>query len=148
MIPLDERIIRLLAPDTYGSMHRLLESKSDEIAGTARRYGIRDPVVFLVSFFGTQPQTRFDPDALTITGQNRFFRPAAILPMSPQFSDRQLNQRQTATAIYIYQDGIRLLDPFTLSYEGVSTNRWEQVLRTLDRERASVEARAAAARKP
>ena len=52
-IPLDEGIIRLLAPDTYRSMQRLLESKSGDIANTARRYGVSTPTVFLVSFFGT-----------------------------------------------------------------------------------------------
>ena len=147
VIPLDEGVIRLLAPDTYRSMNRLLESKADELADAARRNGISSPAVFLVSFFGTQTRTRFDAEALTITGQSRLFRPRAFLPMSPSFGDRQVNQRETATAIYIYEDGLRLFDPFTIGYDGVSTNEWARVLRTLDRERAAVVARAAAARR-
>ncbi len=144
-IPLDEGVIRLLAPDTYRSMHRLLESKSEDLADEARRNGISNPTVFLVSFFGTQTRARFEAEALTITDQSRLFRPRAFLPMSPSFGDRQVNQRETATAIYIYEDGLRMFDPFTLGYDGVSTNEWERILRTLDRERAAVVARAAAA---
>lgn len=148
MIPLDEQVIRLLRPDTYNSLRRLKQSKDDEIAGVARDYGIREPAVFFVSFFGRGPQARFNPEALTITGQNRSFRPVAILANSPAFSDRQLDQRETATAIYIYEDGIRLADPFTLSYEGESSDEWEVILRVLERERAAVEARAAALKIP
>jgi len=147
IIPLDEGVIRLLAPDTYRSMNRLLESKAEDLADAARRNGISTPSVFLVSFFGTQTRTRFEAEALTITGQSRLFRPRAFLPMSPSFGDRQVNQRETATAIFIYEDGLRLFDPFTIGYDGVSTNEWARVLRTLDRERAAVIARAAAARR-
>jgi hypothetical protein len=144
-IPLDEGIIRLLAPDTYRSMHRLLESKAGEIAEAARRNAITDPAVFLVTFFGTQTRAFFEAEALTITGQSRLFRPRAFVPLSPSFGDRQVNLRETATAIYIYEDGLRLRDPFTLGYDGVRTDEWERILRTLDRERAAVAARAAAA---
>ena len=147
VIPLDEGVIRLLAPDTYRSMHRLLESRADELAEVARQNGISNPSVFLVSFFGTQTRARFDAEALTITGQSRLFRPRAFLPVSPSFGDRQVQQRETATAIYIYEDGLRLFDPFTLGYDGVSTSQWERILRTLDRERAAVAVRAAAARR-
>ena len=147
IMPLDEGVIRLLAPDTYQSMHRLLESKAEELADLARRNGISAPSVFLVSFFGTQTRTRFEAEALTITGQNRLFRPRAFLPVSPSFGDRQVSQRETATAIYIFEDGLRMLDPFTVGYDGVSTNGWARVLRTLDRERAAVSVRAAAARR-
>lgn len=147
VIPLDQGVIRLLAPDTYRSMNRLLESKADDLADAARRNGISNPSVFLVSFYGIQTRTRFDAEALTITGQSRLFRPRAFLPISPSFGDRQVKQRETATAIYIYEDGLRLFDPFTIGYDGVSTNAWARTLRTLDRERAAVAVRAAAARR-
>jgi hypothetical protein len=148
LVPLDERVIRLLATDTYNSMHGLASSKSEDIEEAARRYGIRQPTLFFVTFFGLERQARFDPQVLTITSQNRLFRPVGILPLSPLWSRQQLNQRETATAIYLYEDGIRVLDPFTLEYEGVINAAWEQILRTLEAERASVLARAAAERKP
>ena len=146
--PMSEAVIRLLAPDTYASMHRLLTTRRDEIVSAASRWGEPEPAVFLVSFYGRLARARFDPEALTITGQNRLFRPIAILPVTPAFDDRQLNQRETATALYLYEGGIRLADPFTLSYNGISSNQWERILRILERERAAVETRAAAERKP
>jgi hypothetical protein len=148
VMPLDERVIRLLAPDTYRSFHRLLESNQDEIGVAARRAGGQEATLFLVTFFGRQPDARFDPDEVTVTGQNRSFRPVAIIPLSPSFADRQLTRRETATAIVLFGSGLRILDPFTVSYNGVATDRWSSVLRTLDRERASVMARAGERKPP
>jgi hypothetical protein len=109
---------------------------------------VREPTVFLVSFFGLERDARFNPDDLTITSQNRLFRPLQILPLSPMWGGQQLGQRETATALYIFEDGIRVLDPFVVDYVIVQNTSWEQILRVLDRERSSVLARAAAAGKP
>ena len=49
--------------------------------------------------------------------------------------------------MYLYGDGIQILDPFTVSYGPIVNTVWEQRLRRLDRERASVLARAAAAQR-
>jgi hypothetical protein len=142
IIPLDERVIRLLSPDTYRSLHRLKTTRANELEDVASRYGLRQPKVFLVRFFGLQPSVRFEPEFLTITSQNRLFRVLEIIPMSPLWSGRQLNQRETATAVYVFEDGIRTLDPMTLSYSIASTDAWGALLRNLERERASVIARA------
>ncbi len=148
ILPLDEWVIRLLAPDTYRSLHSLQVSVADSVSEIARRHGIARPAVFLVTFFGLQEFARFEPEIVTITSQNRFFRPVAILPRSPQWTLRQLAQRETASAIYVYEEDIQLREPFSVSYGSSSSDRWEQVLRTLDRERSRVVARAAADRKP
>lgn len=144
VIPLDERVTRLLAPDTYESFHRLKESRAAEVSEVANRYGIREPTLFLVTFFGRQDQARFDPQELTVMSQNQFFRPLEIMPLSPLWSGQLLGQRETATAIYLFEDGIRLLHPFTVSYENARSNAWEQILRRLDGERAAALSRAAA----
>ncbi len=144
VVPLNEAVIRLLATDTYNSLHRLVESKRGEIEQAASRYGVREPTVFLVSFFGLERDARFNPDDLTITSQNRLFRPLQILPLSPLWGGQQLGQRETATALYVFEDGIRVLDPFIVDYVVVRDAGWEQILRVLDRERSSVLARAAA----
>jgi hypothetical protein len=148
VIPLDEWVIRLLAPDTYRSLHSLRQALADTVAAVARRYAIREPTLFLVTFFGRQERARFEPEILTITSQNRFFRPVEILPRSPQWSRRQLDQRETASAVYVFEDGIALREPLTVSYGTPSSDRWDQVLRVLDRERSRVLARAAAERPP
>jgi len=143
IVPLDERVTRLLAQDTYTSLHRLVESKAQEITDAAQRFGVSRPIPFMVTFFGLQADARFNPEDLTVTSQNRLFRPFQILPLSPLWGGQQLNQRETAAAVYLFEDGIRILDPFTVQYGAARTDRWEQALRELERERASVLARAA-----
>lgn len=145
VVPLDEHVIRLLATDTYNSLHRLVESKRTEIEEAARRYGVRDPKVFLVTFFGLEQQARFTPDDLTIDSQNRLFRPLATIPLSPLWSGQQLNQRETATALYVFDGNVRLADAFVVEYGFVRGGGWEQTIRILDRERTSVLSRAGSA---
>ena len=115
-------------------------------AARARRFGLREPQVFYVSFFALQDEARFNPEDLMMMGQNRMFRPLEIIPLSPLWSGQQLKQRETATALYVYEDGLRILDPITVEYVTIRNNSWEQTLRLLDRERAAVAARAAAER--
>ncbi len=148
VVPLDERVIRLLANDTYTSLHRLVESRREEIDAAARRNGVQNPTVFLVTFFALEREARFTPDELNIGSQSRLFRPLAVIPLSPLWNNQQLNQRETATALYVFGDGIQLLDPFLVEYVVVRNDAWEQILRVLDGERASVLARATADRKP
>ncbi len=148
VVPLDERVIRLLANDTYTSLHRLVESRREEIEATARRNGVQNPTVFLVTFFALEREARFTPDELNIGSQSRLFRPLGVVPLSPLWNNQQLNQRETATALYVFSDGIQVLDPFIVEYVVVRTEAWEQILRVLDGERASVLARASADRKP
>lgn len=143
VLPLDERVIRLLAPDTYTSLHRLVEARRPAIDSVATRFGIRTPTLFLVTFFGREPQARFEPEILAVTSQGRLFRPIEILPLSPLWNGRILEQRETATAVYLFEDGIRILDPLTVAYGALTNQTWERILRVLDRERTSVLARAA-----
>jgi len=144
VLPLDERVIRLLTNDSYAALHGIRELKAAQIDTAAARYGVTHPSLFIVTFFGLQPRAQFVPDDLTITSRNQFFRPIAIVPISPQWGEQQLQQRQTATAVYVFDNGIAVLEPFTVSYEGASSNSWSQVLRKLDAERAAVLSRATA----
>jgi hypothetical protein len=144
VLPLDERVTRLLAPDSYASLHKLQESLGGGIAETAARAGVHQPVLMFVTFFGLQDQARFVPEDITITSRGRLFRPVAIQPITPRWSEQQLSQRETASAVYAYEDGIALFDPLAVSYGGVTSTDWERALPALDRERAAVLARAGA----
>lgn len=148
IIPLDEAVTRLLSPDSYAALHRLRSTWEEEIRRAGARYGSTTPTPFLVTFFGRQDRARFDPEILTITSQNRFYRPLEILPLGPQWGGRQLNQRETASAIYVFEDGIRLVDPLTVAYAATVNDEWAARIPRLDRERASVLARAASERRP
>ena len=143
VLPLDERVIRLLAPDTYSSLAELKRSRAAEIAAAARRAGLDSTTVFVVTFFGMAPNARFDPDQLYLSSQNAFFRPIGVVPMTPQWGEAQLGQRQQAVAIYLFQPGIPVLQPFTVFYGDQPSTAWESTLRVLDNERARVLARAA-----
>ncbi len=142
MYPLNEVIIRLLSPDTYRSLHRLLESHQDAIDEASRRYALAEPGIFVVTFFGREARAQFDPDEVTVTSQNRFFRPVGIIPLSPIWNQHELGRRETAAAIYVYEDGIRLLEPFSIEYKGTRVNQWEALLRRIEEELARVRARA------
>jgi len=145
VLPLDEQVTRLLSPDSYESLRRLTTSRAPEVDSAAARAGVHRATLFLVTFFGVAPRATFSPDDVTISSQNRFFRPAAILPLSPLWSELRLNQRETASAIYLFEDGINLAGPLSLEHGGASSNEWDATRRTLERERARVYSRARAA---
>lgn len=147
-LPLDERVIRLLAPDTYASLLELRRTRTTDIAAAARRGGADSATAFVVTFFGIQPDTRFEPDQLYVSSQNVFYRPIGIVPVSPRWSEGQLGQREQAVAIYLFRPGMALLQPFTLYYADWSSTAWEASLRLLDAERSRALARAATQPQP
>ena len=142
VLPLDEQVIRLLAPDTYRSLVQLERSKAAEIAEVASRGGTPNPTLVMVTFLGVVPQARFNPEELFITSRGRLFRPIGIVPLSPTWSSFQLDARQQAAAIYLFEPGISFDEQLTISYQGQSSDAWTHSIRLLDRERARVKARA------
>lgn len=142
-LPLDERVIRLLASDAYRSLSELVRSRAGEISEAARAAGLDSTVIFLVNFFALQPDALFSPDQLYVSSQNNFFRPIGVVPLTPRWSEQRLAQRQQAAAIYLFEPGIAVLQPFTLFYADRSSEAWSGSLRLLDAERARVLSRAA-----
>ncbi len=143
LMPLDELILRLLAPDSYRSLHALRETKDAEIDRLAERFGVVEPVAFLVTVFGKQEQAAFDPDQVAIISRNRLFRPIGILPITPLWNQRRVSQRETAAAVYVFEAGIAMLEPFTAEYIGATSDQWTQSLRRVERERARIASRRA-----
>jgi len=146
VLPLDERVIRLLSPDSYQSMAGLKRVKAADAQEVARQYGVSEPALFSVSFYGLRERVPFSPEELTLQSRGRFFRPIGFVPLSQEWGERQLAQRSTAIAIVLYEPGMALFEEdLTVSYAGVSTRSWGAVAKLLERERAAVFARAAAA---
>ncbi len=131
VLPLDEQVIRLLAPDTYRSLTQLL-----------RTTAVPNPTLVMVTFFGITPQARFSPEDVNITSRGRLFRPVGIVPLSPQWSSYQLEAHEQAVAIYLFEEGISFREGLTVTYQGLSNDSWTAALPVLDRERARVRARA------
>ena len=120
ILPLDESVTRLLAPDTYKSLTDLIKQRQSDISDQAQRAGVRNPTLVMVTFFGTVSQARFVPEDVDLTSRGRLFRPVGIVPLSPQWGGQQLDARQQATAIYLFESGIAWGESLTASYEGMT----------------------------
>jgi hypothetical protein len=141
-IPLEENLIRLLTPDSYRALRDLQESNKQSIAAVTRRTGGRVPDLWYVSFFGVEPDVHFSPMELVITSSGRDFRALEVLPLSSGFGEQRLKQRETQSAIYLFEDAIDLDQPLTVTFQNVRNEDWEQILTRVERERALVRARA------
>ena len=141
-IPLDESVIRVLAPDSYRSLHGLRESRRDAIERLAGRYLLRERNVWLVSFYGLAPDARFSPSELTLTVSGRDYRPLEVLPLSAGFGEQRLQQHETQTALYLFPDGVNLSQPLTARMENAQDGSWAETLRRIDQERALIRGRA------
>ncbi len=142
VLPLAQSVIRLLAPDTYKSLTQLVKTKRAEIDAVAQRAGVTRPTLVMVTFRGVVPQARFNPEDLNITSQGRLYRPAGIVPLSPTWSSYQLDAREQAVAIYVFDEGISFHETLSVSYQDVTNDGWRGVLPVLERERSRVLARA------
>ena len=140
-LPLDEELIRLLTPDSYRALHDLKEGSRSQIDAIAQRYGGRPVSVWLVSFYGVEPNARFTPGDLIISSGGRDFRPYDILSLTVGFGENRLRQRETQSALYVYDGDVQVDQPVTIAYQGAVDASWEQTLQVIERERAMVRAR-------
>jgi hypothetical protein len=141
-IPLDPRVMRLLANDAFQSFRTLLETRRRAIDSVASRAGVTEPGLALVSFFGQRSDARFDPQTLALLIRNRFFRPLGVIPINAKFTSQQLGVREQVSAIYLFEEDIPVNDSFSLSYGALVSEDWETKQPVLDRERARVSVRA------
>jgi hypothetical protein len=142
VLPLDERVTRLLATDTYNSFQQLLQSKRAELDAAAARAGATRPTLVFVQFFGINPGARFDPQQLYLSSRGRFYRSLDVVPLTPRWNEQQLGPREQQAAIYLFEEGIPFTEPLTVTYTTVSSEQWTRSLDRLERERAQVYARA------
>lgn len=141
-LPLDQRVLRLLAPDAYTAYESMLVTARAGIDSVSQRRGVRQPGIALVSFHALAPNTRFDPQVLIIEHRNRQIRPIGVLPMSPTFSAQQLGVREQASGIFLFDDLLPVTEPFSLTYLETTSSEWERRLPRLDAERTRVLSRA------
>ena len=141
-LPLEESVIRLLTPDSYRALRDLKEGSRNFIAATARRNGGRPVSVWLVSFYGVEPGARFTPGDLIITSGGRDFKPYDVLPLTVGFGENRLRQRETQSALYVYDGDVQVNQPVTLAYQSSIDASWDDTLQRVERERAMVHARA------
>jgi len=140
-VPLDARVTRLLAKDSWESLRSVVESKRTAIDSVANAAGVSRPGLALVTFFGQRVNARFDPQTLTVSARSREFRPLGIVPFSGRFTSQQLDVREQVSGIYLFEELLPVNDSFTVLYAGQASDDWQGKQRTLDRERARVASR-------
>ena len=138
VVPLDQRVLRLLSADGYAALNGIVVSQRRRIDSIASSRGVRRPGVALVSFHSLAPATRFDPQVLALSLRNRQYRPIGVLPMTPVFSSQQLDAGASATGLFVYEEELPVTEPFTLSYLDAVTEEWERRLPRLETERGRI----------
>jgi hypothetical protein len=142
-IPLDESVIRVLASDSYRSLHATLESKRQQIMQRAAMHSVREPRVWVVRFIGLTPDARFVPTDFTVTSGGREYRPFDIIPLSPGFGSQRLQPREQQSALLLFEDGLDVSQPLVVTMGSQRNTDWETILlKTIDPERAAIRARA------
>lgn len=146
-IPLDERIIRLLSPDSYRALRDLRDGQAKAIEDVASRTRLQTYSFWFVSFFALeQGETRFSPMEFIISNVGRDFRPLDLIPLTPGFGEYRLRQRDVQSALFVFDGQLDVNQPLTAQMEAArSVTDWGTVVRRIERERALVRSRAAAA---
>jgi hypothetical protein len=142
-IPLDESVIRVLSPDSYRALHELVQGRRGEINALAARRGVRNPSLWYVSFFGLEPESRFDPQAIVINAGGRDYHPLEVVPLTTGFNSQRIRSRETQSAIYLFDEGVDVNQSLVVSMDTVRSASWSGTLRAIERERALVRSRAA-----
>jgi len=144
LIPLDEAMIRVLAPDSYRTLHGLLESRRDAIARSASVHGLRRGTVWYGEFTALVPDARFTPTDLTITSGGRDFRPLDVFPLTRAFGQQRLQPRENQQALFLFDDAVDATQPLSVTMASQRNSDWESILRKIEHERTQIRARAAA----
>lgn len=144
ILPLEEPLLVLLAPDSYAALHQLRASRQAQIDSAASRHGVADPGVVMVSFFGRAPGVQYDPQNLVLYIRSQLYRPFAILPFTTNFDSRRLDVRQSAIGLFLFEEPIPVFEGFQVGYGGEVTDAWLNKISRLQRERTRVQGRAQA----
>lgn len=136
--PLDESVTRTTAPDTYRRLSGLVSLHLPE---AVRRTGTPDPSLFLVSLFSASHEVSFVPEEVQVVSRGVRLRPAAILPITPGWGQRRLEQRETESAVYAFSGAVDLESDLVVAYGLVESHAWSTILPRVQAERARARTR-------
>lgn len=137
-VPLDERVVRLLAPDAAQSLHALLKSERPRIDSIASTHGLPNPGIALVTFHALAPGARFDPQLLTIAVRGQLWRSIGVVPLSAAFGNDQLDVRSAAIGLVLFDHELPVRESFVASYAESTSADWGQRLPRLETERSRI----------
>jgi hypothetical protein len=138
LLPLEERLLRLIARDGYESLHGLVAARHAQIDSAAREAGLSTPGLALVTFFALRADAQFDPQNVSLLYRNQLYRPAAMLPITANFTSRQLAVRRQASAIYLFDVALPVFEQLEVAYASSQSNGWKDILPRIERERGRV----------
>jgi len=146
-IPLDENVIRTLAPDSYRALHATLENKRQQILQRASLRGIREPRVWYVVFTGLVPDARFIPTDITVTSGGREYRPTDVIGLSNGFSEQRLQPREKQVGLLVFDESLDVGQPIVVTMGSERNTDWsadrsDSILSRIEAERAQIRARA------
>jgi len=133
--PLVAWVIEAAAPDTRDRLQRIAEAHEVELA---RRAGIPEPVLFLVSLSSRTQGTPFQPDDLHMVSRGLLRRPVAIRPITPGWGSGRLSVQASEIAIYAFGSDLDLTRELTVAYRGVEDSSWLARLAVIEAERARI----------
>lgn len=136
--PLNERVIRLAAPDTYNRLHALAESRR---ADAVARTGDTQVELFLVSFFSYEPDVTFQPEDVQVEYNGMLLRPGTIIPLTPGWGRQRMGQQETQAAIYAFGETFDYELPLTIKYGMDQSLDWQRVIQRLETERSKIQSR-------
>ncbi len=145
-IPLEESIIRTLAPDSYRTLHNIRESKKAALEALRARSGMTNVEAWYVWFINVQQgDARFDASDFIIRSAGQDFRPLDALALTPGFGDGRVAQRGQQAAVYAFDPQVDINQPLTVTALGQQTTVWgDTMLPLIERERSLIWSRSAA----
>lgn len=132
--PLAESVIRVTAPDTYDRLSRIADTRGPQAPAASK--------LFLVSFYTQQPEVRFVPEEVQLLSRGLRLRPLQIIPITPSWGQRRVQQRRTEMAVYAFPGDVDLESDLVLAYGLEQTDSWSTTLSRIQAERARARARA------
>jgi len=140
--PLNERLLRLLAPDAYRALSGMIANRGAAIDSVSQSTGTSQPGLMLVTVFGNVPDVRFDPTLIGVTINSRRIDPVGIIPLDANFSRQVLAIRAVGMGLFVFPDELPVYSPMVFSYGSVSADGWANKIQLFDRELARISSRA------
>jgi len=140
--PLNERLLRLLAPDAYRALSGMIASRRAAIDSVSRISGATQPGLMLVTVYGNVPDVRFEATSIGIAVNSIRIDPVGIVPLDANFSRQQLARQSVGMGLFVFAQELPVYSPMVFSYGVVAAEGWAQKISMFDRELARVSARA------
>lgn len=140
--PLNERLLRLLAPDAYRALSGMIANRAPAIDSVKNESGSSQPGLMLVTVFGNVPDVRFDPTLIGVTINTRRIEPVGIIPLDANFFRQQLPIRAVGMGLFVFPEELPVYSPIVFSYGSATADGWTQKIQMFDRELARISARA------